>query len=416
MKRFSFIMIALMMGVMAWADAPAGYAIYGDVPAGFTNLTGSVNVGQWGGGVDQNSPTILYTGKGQDGTICNGNYLSLSLSSAQTMNLTEGCMVHIIMRKTNASANDVHVSFCQGTYDKRAGFVVSNLGTEFKDVVLTYSARNTQGWNSYGTMFDSQNFAAGQIFRFSAVNGEQIEIKQVYITAVTAQSKNLGILRVKNMPMYSESSAFVPNGGSSSANVNLYLVSMGDKVYAKMTKVAHEFNSGFSDHYQLRTWKANETANQTLNPITKTNVEVTYSSNALFGIGETALGYVSVRADMFFAGQCCSTLYPFRGTYVNTPTGDLTAPTASAEKSYDEETGKYSVTITGSDDSGDVFYYVENVTKSSKQVSMVPTFEVIGEEGDHVQCYVVDFDGNMSAPVELVLQVPACDNCFKITL
>ena len=69
-------------------------------------------------------------------------------------------------------------------------------------------------------------------------------------------------------------------------------------------------------------------------------------------------GQVSIR--------CSAQLY-FRGTYVCTPTGDKTAPTATASPYYDGE--HFTVTISATDNSGEVFYYAENTTRGTKQIS-----------------------------------------------
>lgn len=75
--------------------------------------------------------------------------------------------------------------------------------------------------------------------------------------------------------------------------------------------------------------------------------------------------------------------------------------------------GKYIIRFTASDNSGEMFYYVVNETRSTKQLSFVPVFELNGAaEGDIFTCYAVDFDGNMSAPFRVAAL--SCDNCFLV--
>lgn len=434
--------LALLSGVQAWADAPAGYAIYGDVPAGFTNLTSAIEVHNtsetFSGspqGLSYSAPgsTITFTGSGNPGRICeNKADLLIRFKADQPLTLTEDMTVHVMIRRTTSGTNAAQMSFCRTKWNtSRMSWIISadHLSElAYTEIAFPYTTRQTDNWNSDGEgamLGENVTYHGGafgaesrDLFRFCGAAGEGFEIAMIFITnsSPKAQTKGIGTLKAQGLPLFAESSAFTPTGASVST-MNLYVASAGNIVVGKIT--GNNFDGGFMDQYQLRTWKINHQENKTGTTIDKTSSQAVFAiSDGLFGIGESADGMVSVRAKIFGQSVVCSQKLPFRGTYVNTPTGDVTAPTlTNATKSYDEGTSTYSVTITGSDDSGEVFYFVENTTHPAKYISMTPAVVLNGaSEGDHVQCYAVDFDGNMSAPVELILQVPACDNCFKITL
>ena len=344
MKKFLILVAATFFVAVVKADIPAGYAIYGTAPSGYTDLTGSISIGDWGGGYNSSqSSYIEYTGKGLGGYVGDGNYLRLFFSSAQTLQLTPTYKVHIVMSKAAASENDVQFSLCRNGWNaNRAGKTIpaAYLSTEDHDIVLTNTDLTESTWETIRTG-DETEFGVGDVMRFCAVNDEVIKIRQIYIENVFtpfAQSANLGILRVKVCPLYAESSAFVPTGASVD-NLNFYVVSVDQDIYARMTSTGHAFDAGFTDNYQVRTWRSDRTTNAT----GSTNSSYPYPegalffiNNGLFGIGDNADCYVSARAKVF--GQTnitCTEQLPFRGTYVCTPTGDRTAPTAIAAANYD---------------------------------------------------------------------------------
>lgn len=70
MKRISFILLLTLLVSVSKADIPAGYAIYGTVPSGYADLTGSISIGDWGGGYNGfQTSYIEYTGKGLGGKV-----------------------------------------------------------------------------------------------------------------------------------------------------------------------------------------------------------------------------------------------------------------------------------------------------------------------------------------------------------
>ena len=423
MKHISLLFTALLFSVFAMADIPAGYAIYGDVPSGYTDLKSNVSIGDWGGGYDGSSGHIVYTGKGLGADVGGGNCLILSFSAAQVLQLESSYKIHIVIKKGASSENNVQFSLCRnGWGSTRAGKTIpaASLSTDYQEIVLAGSDLTESTWGGSIRTGEETTFPANEIMRFCAVNDEVIHISQIYIENVFTpfqQSANLGILCVKNLPLYDESSDNVPNlGNGVKERINFYVVSVGQDTYFRQTTVSGSFDGGFNDNNRLITWTSTPTFNKGINRAVMTITEA-YSDysvaekNGLWGIGDNVACFVSARAKMWGHSLLSSERLDFRGTYVCTPTGDQTAPTATAVARYNG--ANYTVTFTASDNSGEMFYYVVNETRSTKQISFVPSFVLSGaSEGDVFTCYAVDFNGNMSAPFRVAAM--NCDNCFLV--
>ena len=425
MKRIYILFLATLFVAITKADIPTGYAIYGDVPSGYTDLTSNINIGDFGGGYNSSQTSYIeYTGKGLGGNVGEGNCLTLSFIAAQTLQLTPTYKVHIVMSKAADSENNVQFSLCRGGWNEnRAGKTITaaSLSTDDQDMVLANTDLTESNWGTIRTG-DETVFEAGDVMRFCAVNGEVIQIKQIYIENVFTpfvQSANLGILRVKNLPLYDHANSHLPNiSNGVKESIDFYVVSIGQDTYYRQVARTGSFDGSNDYDNQLLTWKSDYSANKEIYRSFKSNTE-TYSDyflgdkSGLWGIGDNVACYVSACAKMWGHGHLYSEQIPFRGTYVCTPTGDRTAPTAVATANYDTEEGTCTIRITASDNSGEIFYYVVNETKSTKQISFVPTFVAGGaSEGDIITCYAVDFDGNMSAPFRVAAMT--CDNCFLV--
>ena len=423
MKRISFILLLTLLVSVSKADIPAGYAIYGTVPSGYADLTGSISIGDWGGGYNGfQTSYIEYTGKGLDGNVGQGKYLCLSFTTEQLLQLTSTFRVHIVMCKTADSENSVQFSLCRNDWDSnRAGKTIAaaNLSTDYQDIVLDNTDLTESAWGTIRTG-DETTFGTGHVMRFCAVNDEVINIRQIYIENVFSpfvQSAGLGILRIKGLPLYDHAGSHLPNiSNGIKERIDFYVVSVNQDTYYRQVAVSGTFDGSNYYDNQLLTWKGDQSANKEIYRSFKSNTEAycDYSlaeKNGLWGIGDNVACFVSACAKMWGHSHLYSELQAFRGTYVCTPTGDKTAPTATASPYYDGE--HFTVTISATDNSGEVFYYTENTTRGTKQISFVPTFVLNGAvEGDIITCYAVDFDGNMSSPMRVGAMT--CNNCFIV--
>ena len=188
MKRLflSLTFACLGLFVSTQAQTPAGYAIFGDVPYGYTDLTSSVSAEAQG--------TVTFaegvlTGAGLPGRINEtSNYLRISFTSAQTLSLTENFALHIVLQKADGATGKVQVSLCNNGWNAaRVAWEIENANISDENasnVALNYSARNTGNWNSFGesNIVGDKTFT-NEIMRISAASGEQFEITQIYIDA-----------------------------------------------------------------------------------------------------------------------------------------------------------------------------------------------------------------------------------------
>ena len=311
MKHISLLFTALLFSVFAMADIPAGYAIYGDVPSGYTDLTSNVSLDDWGGGYDGfTTDHIKYTGKGLDVNVGGGNYLCLLFSAVQVLQLESSYKIHIVIKKETSSANAVQFSFCRNWDSYRAGKTIpsASLSTDYQEIVLSNSdlTESTFGSVRSGT---ETTFNAGEHFmHFCAVNDEVIHISQIYIENVFTpfqQSANLGILCIKNLPLYDQTGTHMPNiGNGVKERIHFYVVSVGQDTYYRQVAASGTFDGSNNYDNQLLTWHANQSANKEIYRAAKTNTEA-YSDysvaniNGLWGIGDNVACYVSACAKMW---------------------------------------------------------------------------------------------------------------------
>lgn len=199
MKRLflSLTFACLGLFVMTNAQTP-GYAIFGDVPDGYTDLSGVVNVvgaGSYSDKVVVEDGKIKLTGNTSLSTtrVCSdeSNNVRLQFTSAQTLTWTSDFAIHIKIKKgsTNSSAN-FHFALCRdGWNSKRLGYFIPQSGisdAEESEIVLQFGDRATTDWSSandsqlYGT---NMSFSANDIVRLQAATGDYFEISQIFIEA-----------------------------------------------------------------------------------------------------------------------------------------------------------------------------------------------------------------------------------------
>lgn len=188
--KHKFLFLAVLLSTLfttsLWAQTP-GYAIYGDVPYGYEDLTSKVTLPA-AGSVD--AGILSLTGTGLPGRFCENNYLSFAFNEAVTMTLTENYAIHVVLKRA-ASANNVQLSLCKNGWNAaRASFelpAASISADDYADVTVAYGSRRTDNWNSYGEsgMINPSgvSFPAAEMLRISAANSEVLYISQIYIDA-----------------------------------------------------------------------------------------------------------------------------------------------------------------------------------------------------------------------------------------
>ena len=169
------------------------YYLYGTAPEGAIDLTAKVTVEAVGSATFVDG---VFTGAGLPGRICeSSNYLKMSFTEAQALNLTEDFEVHVVLAKAEAAAGNVQVAFCNNGWNNgRLGYTIPNadINTTDTDIALAYADRVSTDWNSYGEasfIGAPANFPAAEIFRLCAAAGEQFTIKAIYVTAETTNQE-----------------------------------------------------------------------------------------------------------------------------------------------------------------------------------------------------------------------------------
>lgn len=204
MKRLFLSLIFASLGLFATTQAqtPAGYAIFGAVPTGYTNLTSAVNIvgaGSYSDKVVVEDGKIKLTGNTSLSTtrVCSdeNNNVRLQFTSAQTLTWTSNFTIHIKIKKgsTNSNAN-FHFALCRdGWNSKRLGYFIPQSeisDADESEIVLQLGDRATTDWSSandnqmYGT---NMSFSANDIVRLQAATGDYFEISQIYIEAEHAE-------------------------------------------------------------------------------------------------------------------------------------------------------------------------------------------------------------------------------------
>ena len=189
MKRLFLSLTFACLGLFfsTQAQTPAGYAIFGDVPYGYTDLTSFVSAEAQGAVTFVDN---VLTGAGLPGRINEtSNYLRLSFSETQDMSLTDEFALHIVLQKADGATGKVQVSLCNNGWNyARISWEIENANISEENasnVALNYSAHNTGNWNSYAetNIVGNNKSISGEILRICAANGEQFEITQIYIDA-----------------------------------------------------------------------------------------------------------------------------------------------------------------------------------------------------------------------------------------
>lgn len=195
-KRFLTILSAMVVlfcySAAVSAQTP-GYALYGDVPYGYTDLTSNVTASAQGSVTKDADAPLTFTGKGLSGSqYCGtGNYLRLAFNAAQQMSLTSDFALHILIKKAETATGDVQICLCKNGWNaNRIPWLIANSAissSEYSEIVLKYADRNTSiSWNSYGDgnlIGTNVNFEANEMMRICAANGEQFMIDKIFLEA-----------------------------------------------------------------------------------------------------------------------------------------------------------------------------------------------------------------------------------------
>lgn len=187
MKRLFLSLIFASLGLFATTQAqtPAGYAIFGDVPYGYTDVRSSVNVPNVSEGI------LTISGTQHSSHICQNASTSIEVkpSSNFDMTLSGDFAIHMKIKKAEGTNNNVQLSFCCNNWNSiRAGFLIgtTSLPTDdFEEVIIKHSDKMVNGGGQYyceGNLTGTHTWNSnGDFLRIAAATGEAIYISQIYI-------------------------------------------------------------------------------------------------------------------------------------------------------------------------------------------------------------------------------------------
>lgn len=171
-----------------------GYAIFGEVPAGYMDLTSHVSVNGYGTYSDKVSVEegkIKFTGNTSlsNSRVCadEANNIRLQFTSAQALTLTSNLAIYIKVKKGSAnSESNLHFALCKDSWNNnRIGYFIPQAkisNTAEKEIILKYADYSTSDWSSAGSVIGNNvTFGAGDIVRLQAQTDDYFEITQIYI-------------------------------------------------------------------------------------------------------------------------------------------------------------------------------------------------------------------------------------------
>lgn len=188
--KHKFLFLAVLLSTLfttgLWAQTP-GYAIFGDVPSGYTDLRSSVNVPNVSEGI------LTISGTQHSNHICQDASKSIEVKPSANfdMTLSGDFAIHMKIKKAEGTNNNVQLSFCCNNWNSiRAGFLIetSSLPTDdFEEIIIKHSDKMTNANGQYycdGNLTGTHTWNSnGDFLRIAAANGEAIYISQIYIEA-----------------------------------------------------------------------------------------------------------------------------------------------------------------------------------------------------------------------------------------
>jgi len=212
-----------------------------------------------------------------------------------------------------------------------------------------------------------------------------------------------GSIKGTGVAMYAQGAA---GGNSASANtaatLDYKVVTKGSKSWAYMKfSGTSGINAGADWQTQLRYWSS-------ANAKTENNLTSSKNTTTKTILGTTTKAIpsplkISFFQDLVTGGFSETLLIPYDITAKNSPvTGDATAPILSAcDVSAITETAA-TLTLTGSDNSGDMYYYIADAAHGLEEFALTGTFDLTGLTASttyNLTITPIDFNGNEGTPL-----------------
>ena len=237
----------------------------------------------------------------------------------------------------------------------------------------------------------------------------------------TDHPKGIGTAQEQNEWMYRNDNGNIA-GGATNNVIDYYVATLGNEIlYKVVTTDAQTMWPDFNPFLYVLDGSNNRVA-EFQGTRNAENTQATYEGTIPGSVGASQFDWnwlvPLVGGTHHWNGHSISEKMTYKRGYINNPNDDVTAPTITGA-TKDEVGTDTVITITGAtDNSGQLFYYFEDLDNGIAHISLANTYKVpITENGKiyNIKCYAVDFNGNLSTPQTVTLKM-ALSSSFNLAL
>lgn len=247
------------------------------------------------------------------------------------------------------------------------------------------------------------------------------------LTSVSAQIPNLGTAKADGVQLYAQSDDKANLDAPVNAQLNYRVVDDGTYFWAHYTIVpTNETETTIENAAwaaQLRNWGPNGDNKTEMDLTVRTEDQKTAYSHregktdvnyyALTNNnGTTANSTVQLQAFLSLQngiGWCVTELTNYTVGSINNETNDETAPTnLTVSHTLNTSSDTVTLSLSATDDSGDLFYYIYDTNNQVAHVSFTNSFKfaVLNSRTYNISVLACDYDGNKTEPQTIVITTP----------
>ncbi len=237
----------------------------------------------------------------------------------------------------------------------------------------------------------------------------------------TAHAKGIGTAQEQNEWMYRNDNGNIA-GGATNNVIDYYVATLGNEILYKVVTTDAQTMWPDANPFLYVLDGSNNRVTEFQGTRNAANTQATYEGTIPGSVGALQFDWnwlvPLVGGTHHWNGHSLSEKMTYKRGYINNPNGDVTAPTITGATKEKVSTDTV-ITITGAtDNSGQLFYYFEDLDNGIAHISLANTYNVpITENGKiyNIKCYAVDFNGNLSTPQTVTLKM-ALSSSFNLAL